>query len=862
MLSLPQLLLRFTIVPVLAGTVLALPEKAPQPEAWWDFNLHQERRLLERVHQVKDLVSGYFGITEGIRGGALRFDGLTTAVLRPDGGLPALDHAFTIEAWVALQSYPWNDTAIFSQALEKISPPREDQFENPHTFSRGLIGVIYGEPDFSDGQSIRKLLNLSETWTGGAKTWSAKWFGYLEGPHTGAVEIHAEADDDLELLVEGRLVLRGNGSATVEMVQGRWYPIQINYSNNQDPAYLRLNWAWKGTPPHPIPSTALLHTPKQARLVKELLLGPEPKPEEFQPRILFGVNAQGHPFFEAATAGGRLRIVSPERVPLLRWTHLAATFQPGGRARVYLDGAQVVSARVPGELKPFRSGPLAIGCSLRRMAPAGTIREANRKVRSLMVLEGLLDELKIYDQALPPQTVALLFRKAKPSEEQPISFPRLPTGPNPLTPRFDAFYTRLWYTKLWEAPWRVGRYPDIVVTFDRAPIRLLFWRGTNYGAAWVAENGRWMSDQSLERSGGTRWGTAEHMNDKQTRHSHVRLIFNHAARKVIHWRYALTDIKYEIARIRENGWGEWADEYYTIYPDGVATRRQILHTDDLHHEWQETIVINPPGTRPEDNLNIEALILVNLAGESHTYSWAKGVPKQFDRPKDASIQLTNLKARFKPFIIFEPDPMIKPFTASIRPAWSHFPWWNHWPVAMLPNDGRNASGPGRPSHSSLTQSIEDSNVIRSLGEQKFQVVTLVGMTDRPISDLVRLARSWLQPPRLEIVAGSASVDGYDVNQRAYRLSSQATTPPTALTISLHGSRESPVFNPVLVLSNWGRRDARVRVEKPLPPARAADYRVGFEQRLEGTDLIIWLGLESETPVTFHVFTCARQDGSQ
>ena len=50
------------------------------------------------------------------------------------------------------------------------------------------------------------------------------------------------------------------------------------------------------------------------------------------------------------------------------------------------------------------------------------------------------------------------------------------------------------------------------------------------------------------------------------------------------------------------GWFDWADEYWTVYPDGVAVRKQMLwssHLDDGPHEWQETIVINGPGQRPE-----------------------------------------------------------------------------------------------------------------------------------------------------------------------------------------------------------------------------------------------------------------------
>lgn len=45
---------------------------------------------------------------------------------------------------------------------------------------------------------------------------------------------------------------------------------------------------------------------------------------------------------------------------------------------------------------------------------------------------------------------------------------------------------------------------------------------------------------------------------KQNRYSHVRLIENHEARVVVHWRYALTDVIYQIANTDPvTNWGDW-----------------------------------------------------------------------------------------------------------------------------------------------------------------------------------------------------------------------------------------------------------------------------------------------------------------
>ena len=93
---------------------------------------------------------------------------------------------------------------------------------------------------------------------------------------------------------------------------------------------------------------------------------------------------------------------------------------------------------------------------------------------------------------------------------------------------------------------------------------------------------------------------------------------------VVHWRYALAEVEHHKGAHADplTGWFDWADEYWTVYPDGVAVRKQVIHTTDTSQpfEWQETIVINGPGQKPEDNINLDALTLANMKGDSaHLY---------------------------------------------------------------------------------------------------------------------------------------------------------------------------------------------------------------------------------------------------
>ena len=206
---------------------------------------------------------------------------------------------------------------------------------------------------------------------------------------------------------------------------------------------------------------------------------------------------------------------------------------------------------------------------------------------------------------------------------------------------------------------------------------------------------------------------------------------------------------------------------------------------------------------------------------------------------------------FKPFIIFEPHPKVKPFKGSVRPKYSHFPWWNHYPVAQLPNDGRNAFGVGRPSHSSLSQSIEESQVIHRRDSSSYTVVTLVGMTDKPISDLVPLARSWNFPPEIVVKSPGFSGARYDKYQRAYVITADSKAVPGVLNFNLIANDKSPIVNPAFVIKDWGKGNAELDINgKQIK--RGPSFRYGYRNRMEGSDLIVWIQMKSNKTVNFTV----------
>ena len=570
-------------------------------------------------------------------------------------------------------------------------------------------------------------------------------------------------------------------------------------------------------------------------------------------RFFLGVDARGRVGFSLFLEGEQHFCITGEELPLLQWNHVAATFSSTKGMKIYINGILEASMEVKGKELAEGGSTLVIGRNIHKLGAEGSEREASAELGSPMVIEGLLDELAIYDKELSAESIYRQFSSIAIEKDPPLEWQKLPTGPDALHPAFDGVYTRLNYTDGWEAMRRVSRHPDILVRFDRSPVRLLFWRGTGYGAVWVTENGIWMGDQSLERAnaGKSPMGCSEHMSDKQTRYSHVRIIEKNDARIVIHWRYALADILYDIFGITEdNPSGEWADEYYYIYPDGVAVREQILWTDFLSHEWQETIVINQAGTYPRDNIEFNAMTLLNMQGEKHSYSWKGGGPESFIHSRGANIQMVNLKSRYKPFIVFEANPKIRPVNPdAVNPVSGHFSWWNHWPVAQLPNDGRKAFGPDRPSHTSLSQSVERSEVIHRKENGSYEVITLTGMTDKKADSLVPLARSWNHPPLL-IPEDDNIKSTYSKKERAY-LIRQHKREDYDLKFNIQASVQSPMVHPVFVIENWGDSEPVIFVngEQLMP---GGGFRRGLRTTLKGTDLVLWTSLCSEKKTAFRI----------
>jgi len=451
---------------------------------------------------------------------------------------------------------------------------------------------------------------------------------------------------------------------------------------------------------------------------------------------------------------------------------------------------------------------------------------------------------------------ALLFtsvsfgRKSKPAQ-----LPSGPEGPG----EFGAYYAHLKYSPKWDEVWRVGPDADVVVRFEGGGHRFVFWRGTSYIPCWVTDNGIWYTNEFVERRGHhspNTEGCVEPMSDKQCRFSHVRIIENNDARVVVHWRYAPVDVGYNHPFIDpQTGWGDWVDEYYTIYPDAVGVRKITAHTTrpDLWMEWQEAIVLHQPGRRPEDNIELGAVSVANMQGQNKTYYWTERGAPSFGEPKNANIQRINLRAKVVPFTVVSPPieegSLITPYGGHAPGC--KFQWWNHWPVSQTASDGTTATSAQKPSCSSLSHiALSEPKLWKDYahGDKWRTKIMLHGMTDKPVEQLVPLARSWLNPAELKILDGDAKSHGYDRTQMAYVLKADESE---HIKIRLEASEENPLINPAFVIIGWG--DSKVEVKMNGEKLEAGkDYRAGVRKTLHSVNLIIWLNEKSTGTVEIEV----------
>ncbi len=544
-----------------------------------------------------------------------------------------------------------------------------------------------------------------------------------------------------------------------------------------------------------------------------------------------GVGPYGYPLL---TVDGK-ELKGSIKLSTNRWTHVVGTYG-NGRMRIFVDGQECGSKRASGRIDVPNTA-LLIGLNNQKGRATDPVRGPICHLPVIYGIEGLIDEVKIYNAALTRSQVKESYDNSRPDRtlrDHPDLQPRVLPGQTGLAKKFGAYHTRLKYHDLWDNLWRPGEYADLVVKFDQLPTSVVYWRGANSAAGWVTENNKWMEDQSCETGGPH--GCSEHMADKQCRHAHVRVIENTDARVVLHWRYASIDVAYLFPSVRH-----WADEYHTIYPDGCGVRKVYFHRGNPG--WQDIQFFSQPGTTALDNVHRQALALANLKGDVRRLTWTgtNGVPRNTLR--DACIEMVNFRSKYKVYLIFQQGTHINPWGHREQSAYTDDPFagpWNHWPVSQVPSDGRFAVAADRVTHAAIAAAdnvVEHGNM------------AIYGFANKDISTLVPLARSWNNPPTITDTTGCSS-EGYDKAQRAYVLTAKSPT----LSFTLNGSANSPIVNPCFVIKNWPSSEAKAGLKlNSVTRPEDKDFRQGIVRDTDGTPtVVIWIKHHATAPVRFEI----------
>jgi hypothetical protein len=536
-----------------------------------------------------------------------------------------------------------------------------------------------------------------------------------------------------------------------------------------------------------------------------------------------GVNPYGKLFL---MINGK-RIESKEIIPLYRWTHVAATLD-NGNAMIYVNGVMTGSCTFEGDFI-LKGQNYVIGLNTETLRCTDPVRGPDQNIPFIFGIQCLIDELRVFGNALDEKQMMKHYLAMVPDNlVSPLAKAVLP-GEVGTGRQFGALYKNLEFHELWDKMWRLTDYTDIVVKFEDSPVSVIFWHGTNFGPNWITDNNRWMADQSSELF--SFHGCSEHMADKQCRYSFAGIIENNDARVVVHWRYPCVDVGY-VCTDRMN----YTDEYYTIYPDETAIRKVVFNNPTIEApDFQDIQYLTNPGESPLDVIDLKAVTVANTKGETCVLAWEKPNRNPESKLEDASIQLMNSRSVWKAFAIY-PEPGIGTWGNAEQSEYIDDPFagpWNHWPISLVPSDGRFAVSTDRVTHFAL-----------GAGDAGDENIVLYGFTRQNIESLIPVSRYWQNPPEITAVSGAQFL-GFQKEEKAFHFSCEDQG---SMSFTINASKDSPVVNPAFVLKSCTSDIAEVSVNGNKIK-QGKSLRIGLEHDTHGNPMVIlWIEIQSESPV--------------
>ena len=320
------------------------------------------------------------------------------------------------------------------------------------------------------------------------------------------------------------------------------------------------------------------------------------------------------------------------------------------------------------------------------------------------------------------------------------------------------------------------------------------------------------------------------------------------ARVVVRFRGALKNSRGEVAHTdiesdSPYGPGDWADEWFYIYPDGISVRKVQIYTglaqdavafwgrNGTVFETQETTIFQlDPNRLPADDISINALTLVNMKGESKDISFDPYPPEHLDLFAGANIHILNLTNGSNHFtIVPEGDVEIKTYGDNYFETYTQDPGLD------------------------FGYSIELSHIINwdwyKQTDNTLQQIYLTGMmTDKSETEKIdfayKMAKAWQNAPQLVIAEGNFKLSDYLMEEKAYAIE-KTTNDVENFRFTLEAGVENPVINPAFIFRDAAGMEIR---QVKINDSATSEYCTGYE----GSDLILSMLYSTEQEVEFEL----------
>ena len=365
---------------------------------------------------------------------------------------------------------------------------------------------------------------------------------------------------------------------------------------------------------------------------------------------------------------------------------------------------------------------------------------------------------------------------------------------------------------------------DVVVALPNGS-RYVFWRGSSYVPFWAGRANTGLSYEWAETSPPADGfeDCVEPLMDKECRYGRVRIVESTPARVHVRWSYQSCDFKYKV-------WGDSAVEDYYFYRDGFGTRVLTLQSEPKgDYELSEFIILTPAATYPFSVLPPNLLDILFVDGQKRELTFPFLPNEQGEKIKSrdtAAIFRVRLHkddpmsaVYFNPLDLKLPQAVFGPFLDKgqiVTPCY----WGSHWPLARGKTTGYAIDDRVQvsPCHNSVvswarsrpkplrTAQLE---TLDTLGRSKPMIVQtwvwLIGMSNADDGRLIEWARSFANPPALEVQGARAEAESYLPERRAMRL----VVDEPVVTIQVKPA--TPCVHPVFELDGAPKTLARVEL---------------------------------------------------